>query len=79
MNNINRGVLIGLRISLEQIAETIDAMAIEECNKEDGTYCNVPTSFHGENSSVLYDVKEALDEAVRLIREIVPQNADFEE
>lgn len=79
MNNINRGVLIGLRISLEQIAETLSCMADREWDKEDGTADNVPTAFQGEHSGNLYQAAASIREAIDQIRAIVPQNADFEE
>ncbi|MBQ2003127.1 MAG: hypothetical protein II240_07530 [Bacteroidaceae bacterium] len=79
MNNINRGVLIGLRISLEQIAETLESMCINEENKESGTFGNVPIDYAGSNIEHLQQAIDSISQAVQAIREIVPQNADFEE
>jgi len=78
MNNINRGVLIGVCIVLEGISDTLMAMSTYESDKECGTYCNVPTSHQGEYSYQIEEAVQAIGEAIKAITRIVPEAADFE-
>ena len=78
MNNINRGVLIGIRITLEGISDTLMAMSTYESDKECGTYCNVPTSHQGEYSYQIDEAVQAIGEVIKVITGIVPESADFE-
>lgn len=79
MNNINRGVLVGLRITLENIAETLENMSANEEAKEDGFYDNVPIAESGEISRPLYLASQMIWLAIKYMREVAPQVADFEE
>lgn len=79
MNAINRGAIIGLRITLQDIATTLTAISNEEAQKECAGYGGVPIDFRGETSGSIYDAVQSIEEAIKILQKIVPIKADFEE
>lgn len=79
MNNINRGVLIGIRITLTQIAETLEKISDYEQMKEIGDLEGTPIEHRGITSDSISSASVLVYNAVDKIEEVVPQQADFED
>lgn len=79
MNATNRGVIIGLKFTLESIAEIIRAIGSQEAEKETSPYSGAPISHRGITSDNLHQAADYIDDALAELEEIVPDKADFEE
>ncbi len=80
MNAMNRGSLRAIALTLEQIRDMLEAMSDCEQNKENGDYQQPPLESKYESSSVkLEEAAIFVNQAIKNIRNIAPNAADFEE
>ncbi|MBQ4075049.1 MAG: hypothetical protein IJD39_07600 [Clostridia bacterium] len=79
MNDVNRGALRGIALSLSSMRDAIEAMCLSEWIKEDG-YDSPPLSNRFSTTST--ELEEAaifVNKAIKIIQSISNKPADFED
>lgn len=79
MNDVNRGALRGMAISLATLRDALEAMCNAETGKEDNMRCgSLITARFDTTSTELDEAAILVDKAIKIIYSIAENPADFE-